>query len=236
MEKTIDSLLLDYNNNLFVKLSKIDNISITIYLTVIIIALFFAQKNKISITFIFFLAIGIFISYLIYKKREINDISKQKEQKIKIDMIIPKPKRLDKYPDLVNFLYNIREFYYINPSSFYSLVSNIDQFIQLYEQLMYDKMIYCTQNLEVANNFIKNAQNYLHSIIYNLDTDKNITKKYHQSMKSFHIIINQYKKRMISKCNSKFVTDELNVHSKYYEEYGPREINYFDNSNTFEFY
>src|SRR5690606_4508663 len=98
----------------------------------------------------------------------------------------------------------------------------------------------CKQNLEVALEFVRNAQNHLHSMIFNLDIDKSATAKFHESEHSFHVIMYQYVKEIIDKCNNKFNIKQINNMSGYYYEYGPKAINYFegneDKFGQFEYY
>ena len=152
--------------------------------------------------------------------------------KLKLEFITPRPARLDNYPDLVDFLFSIKDFYYINPNAFFNIVQNIDNFIQLYDEIINDQLIYCVQNLEVAIGFSRDAQNNLQSIIYNLDVSKKMTKKFHQSLKEFHLIMRQYVSRIINKCNNKFNPDDINNASMYYHEYGPHAINYFSQETS----
>uniref|UniRef100_A0A6C0LR57 Uncharacterized protein n=1 Tax=viral metagenome TaxID=1070528 RepID=A0A6C0LR57_9ZZZZ len=239
VETLIDSLLKKYESNLSTIFGSINNNGLIIFATIFVICFFFMKMTTISVTFIFFFFLAIFLSYLVYSKRKIIRITLEDEHKIKLGLIIPKPKRIDKYPDLIDFLYSIRDFYYINPTAFFQIIDNIDNFIQLYDEIMYDKVIYCTENIEVALEFIRNAQNHLHSIIYNLDVDTNITKKFHQSLVQLHRITQQYSSRIIRKCNSKFNSKNINNSSGIYEQYGPREFNYYDYDNAnshFEFY
>jgi hypothetical protein len=234
----IKSLLTDYQNSITTNLGKIDNNGIVTYVTIFVICLFFSKILNISLSIIFFLSCAIFFCYLIYKKREIEQITYDKELEIKNKLVVPRPERIDNYPDLINFLYSVKEFYYVNPNEFYGVVNDIDNFIQLYDQIMNNKVLYCTQNLEVAFDFIRGAQNHLHALIYNLDVDKNITKKYHEALRDFHVIVQQYMSRLIRKCNSEFNSKNLDNNSKYFSEYGPRAFNYYspDTNSRFEFY
>ena len=108
--------------------------------------------------------------------------------------------------------------------------------MQLYEEIMNDVMLYCTQNLEVAIQFSREAQNNLQSMIFNLDVDKKITQKFHRALRQFHLIMRQYVHRLIEKCNDNFSPKNIDNRSKPYIEYGPREYNYYNNTTTFDFY
>jgi len=120
------------------------------------------------------------------------------------------------------------------------VVYNTDQFLILYENLMDNKMVYCNQNVEVAVDYVRHALNNLHSIIYNLDINQIVTKKFHESLREFHVLMYQYVDRIIKKCNSKFNSKQLNTNSSYYDQYGPKPFNYFSDDvhgdPQFEFY
>src|SRR5271154_6664207 len=222
INETVDSLLKQYDTNFSTILGRIDNDSWVTYIVIFVVCLFFAKLVNINLSIIFFIFLAILVSYIIYSKRRIEKITIQEQHRIKLDLIRPRPKRIDSYPNLIDFLYSIREFYYINPSAFFEIVNNIDNFIQLYEEIMFNKVLYCTQNLEVALGFARNALNSLHSMIYNLDVDKHITRKFHKSLKAFHYILQQYSTRMIRRCNREFNYKNLNNTSQYYYEYGPK--------------
>jgi hypothetical protein len=235
----INSFLKQYDENFAVKLGKIDNKSLVMYIVIIIIALFLAKMLEISLSIIFFLLLALLICYIIYSKKKISEVELSEENKIKNDLINPKPKKFVKYPDIVDFFYSIREFYNINPSAFFGMVNDTDNFLSLYESIMKNKMIYCKQNIEVAVDFIRSAQNHFHSMIYNLATDKILTEKFHQAMKEYHKLMYQYINRIIDQCNNQFNRNQINNSSGFYDQYGPKPFNYFahDEANSrFEFY
>jgi len=239
INRLIDSLLEKYDVNTTNILGRISNTDLVVYLIIFIIFLVIAQYLYISLTTIFLLFIALLVCYIIYSRKQIDRVSTEEELKIKTELIIPRPMRIDNYPDLIDFLFSIRDFYYINPNAFYGIVQNVDNFIQLYDEIMNDRMIYCTQNAEVANGFVRNAENNLQSMIYNLDIDQNITRKFHQSLREFTLIMRQYMARIITKCNADFNEKDINNHSKYYHEYGPHPYNYYnikDKETTFEVY
>jgi len=223
----IDSLLREYDTNTSTILGRIDNKNIIIFIIIFIFFLFISQFFDIGLTIIFFIIIAALVSYILYSKNQINDISTEENLKIKLEFINPRPRRIDNHPPLIDFLFSIKDFYYINPTAFYNIVQNVDNFMQLYDEIINDQLIYCVQNLQVAIEFSRNAQNNLQSIIYNLDVDKRMTKKFHQSLKEFHLIMRQYVARMIARCNSHFNSSDINNSSMYYQEYGPHAANYY---------
>lgn len=223
----IDSLLHEYDTNTSTILGRIDNKNIVIFIVIFVILMFVSKFFEIGLSIIFFMIIAAIVSYVVYSRNQIIDISTEEDLKIKLELINPRPTRLDNHPPLIDFLFSIKDFYYINPTAFYNVVQNIDNFIQLYDEIINDQLIYCVQNLQVAIEFSRTAQNNLQSIIYNLDVDKRLTKKFHQSLKEFHLIMRQYISRMIARCNSHFNPADINNSSMWYQEYGPHAANYY---------
>lgn len=239
INKFIDYLECLYNHNTYTILGRISNSYIFMYITIFVVFLFFAKVINVSLSLIFFIIIALVICYIIYSKQQIQNITPERESSIKLNLIIPRPKKIANYPDLISFLYDIRDTYYINPNDFYAIINNIDNFIDLYDQIMNDKMIYCMQNLEVAVEFARNALNHLHSIIYSLDVHRSITKEFWYRLQQLQFILRQYISRMIRKCNSEFNSNNINNTTIYYPEFGPKPFNYFSNKNgenQFEFF
>lgn len=223
----IDSLLHEYDTNTSTILGRIDNKNIMIFIVIFVILMFVSKFFEIGLSIIFFIVIAAIVSYVVYSRNQIIDISTEEDLKIKLELISPRPTRLDNHPPLIDFLFSIKDFYYINPTAFYNVIQNIDNFIQLYDEIINDQLIYCVQNLQVAIEFSRTAQNNLQSIIYNLDVDKRLTKKFHQSLKEFHLIMRQYISNMIARCNSHFNPTDINNSSMWYQEYGPHAANYY---------
>jgi len=235
----INSFFDTYDNNITTQLGQINNQSLMLYLVIFVILLFVAKLFQISLSIIFFLAVAFLICYIIYSKRKLDKVVKQQQLKIKQELIIPRPKNFGSYPDVIDFFYSIKEFYNVNPNAYHEAIKDMDKFFYLYEEIMQNKMLYYKQNVDVAVGFARDALNQLQSIIYNLDVDKTLTNKYHESLKEFHLIIYQYINRIIKKANERFNPAEINTTSEYYQQYGPRPFNYFndrDNKPQFEFY
>ena len=158
----IDSLFKTFDTNFAHILAEIDNESIVIYLVIIVICLFFAKMLNVGLSLIFFLFVAFVLCYYIYSRRKLHKITFTEENKIKLELITPHPKHFDDYPDIIDFFYSIREFYYINPTAFYALVNATDNFIVLYENIMTTEMLYCAQNVQVAVDFVRNASRIIY--------------------------------------------------------------------------
>jgi hypothetical protein len=88
--------------------------------------------------------------------------------------------------------------------------------------------MYCKQNLEVAEQFARNALNNLHSIIFKMTSDKYVTQKYHWALHSLQKILYKYIDQMAIICNKQFSNSKkLNNNSGYFQNYGPKPDNFY---------
>ena len=163
---------------------------------------------KFATSAVLLIVVAAIIIYLVYTRRNIEKFS------------------INSYPDMSN-LYDIRSYYYLNPNAFDGLINNINNFIQLYEEIMDTNMLYCAQNVQVAVNFSRLAQNNLQSIIYTLNSAQPITKRFHHILRKFQSIMFKYTEKIINKCNRKFTAEYMNSQSTYYDNIGPKPANFF---------
>lgn len=203
--KDIDNLLKTYNDNIVVKLSKIDNKGIFLYFLIVII--FGIVIKYYNLNPWPFLIIALFLIYMIYSKREIDNISTKEQSKIKAklirsneDPILNIGERFEDYPDIIEFLFSIRYFYYINTNAFSMMILHLNNFFDIYEDVMDKEVLNCKYNYDIILYSARSILNNLHSMIFNIDVDKKLTKKYQLSMKQFHIIIYQYINKIMKKC------------------------------------
>lgn len=232
INQLIERLSNAYDNNITTKLGKITNKQWFVFIIIIIIFLYIAKSVNITLSIVFFLLIALLICYLIYSRKQVVEPIKEVDTDLKMNLINPKPnQQLQNHPDLVDFLYSIRNLNHVNPDAFKTIIIDMNNFIQLYDEIMNNQMIYCTENLEVAVDFIRDAQNNLQSMIYNLDSSQLVTWQFHNSLKEFQFLVRQYVKRMIDKCNC-VDEDQINNGTKFYQEYGPKPVNYYEKSRS----
>jgi hypothetical protein len=229
INEKIDKLLNVYYDNSFIRLTNIDNKSLFLYLVILGIFYYATYYLKIRLTHVICIFCALIIIYIIYSKKQLDAVTSDEQSKIKLSLIRPPPQNLDNYPDLIEFLFTVRNFYYINPNAFTLIIAHLDDFIEIYEDIINKKILYCKQNYQVLVNSAREILNNLHSIIYNLDVDKILTKKYQISMKELNIILYQYIKTVIDKCDSINENETTNIYSSFIiDEMGPHGRNYFD--------
>lgn len=239
LEKIIDKFNNLQNNNPYYLTKNIDNKTLYIFIIIILGFIILARFIEINLTQLVLVTTALSICYMIYQKNNLDQNTEKDQIEIKRNLIIPVPNRLDDYPDLIDILYTTRDFHYINPTAYNKIIYDLDNFIQLYEQIMFNEMVYSVQNTEVAIDFARSALNNFHSLIYNLDVSKRLTAKYHKALKQLHLILNAYMINIIEKSNEKFNVKQINYTSKFYDRHGPRPFNYFSNKiaeNRFEMF
>jgi hypothetical protein len=214
----------------------INSSSAFVYIVILIAFVFIARYFHITLSTVFFIIIALVVIYVLYwheqqKITTVADVNKVKSEAIRPSIV---GSYIPQYPDFVEFLYGIRNFYDVNSNAYDDMVNDIDNFLKLYQQITNDKMIYCTQNLEVAVGFSRNALNHLHSMIFKLNTDNLVTEKYHVALASLQELFQQYIGTMASICNSKFTSKELYNGSSYYQLKGPHPENYYDDNRYFK--
>lgn len=235
INKFIDGLLKQYNENITVKFEGIKNRDLVLYIVIGLVFFYISMKIQVNLSLIFFLGIATFICYYIYSKKRLKDVNKKEQNKIKLEMINPFAPKFHDYPDIIDFFYSIREFYYVNPNAFYALVKNTENFLTLYEQIMHDEMFYYNENVENAMEYVRNGLNHLQSMIYNLDIDRVVGEKFHNSLKSYHVMMYQYVDSIIKKSNENFAsTNRKDPNAKYIDQYGPKAFNYFNDDTRHE--
>ena len=236
--QAVDSLEAIYNQSIIPVLEQISSRDLAVYSIILLFFIFISRFFNLNISTIFFIILALVIIYLMYAKSIIQKVPLSDSLKLKLDLIRPRPKRLHAgYADLINFLHEIRSYYYLNPDDFYSIINNIDNFIQLHEEIMLDKMDYCVQNVEVANQFARLAQNHLQAIIYGLNPSQKRTNRFHVRLREFQQMMNNYIAQIANKCNKNFV--HKNNQSAFYQLEGPKPVNYFaqnEGAKQFEFY
>lgn len=222
-------------------LDNLDTKTIFIYCIIVVVLLFIAKIVNLKLSFIFFLIVAIVIIYLInkYKSKEKSSMEQQtlttqqlanEQLQSKLNAIkTDSTQNLDKYPDLVDFLYSIIDYKAVNEQVFNDLVLDLDNFVQTYQKVMTNSNTCCTQNLEITRQYSRNAINDLHSMIFTLDVDTCTTKRLDQNILRLRSILDKYSAQMENKCDSKNATNSTNSKS-------PHPFNYYQqNTNNPQF-
>jgi len=206
---------------------------IFIYIIIIILCLVIFKRFTVGINVI----LGLFVAVVIILYRHEDIIINKKRDidyhNLKLETIKPHPIKLDKYNDIVDYLFSIQEFYEYNQQSYEEMIDNIDMFIIIYEELIVGER-FCENKYDMASVNKNNALNALHSIFFNIPSEKNITNKFNRSLLELENILNNYLEKMYNICQEKLVMDGYSIERKIINR-GPKPSNIYSSSRTFSY-
>ncbi|XWV24918.1 putative ORFan [Tupanvirus deep ocean] len=210
------------------KKSDESNSIIFLYVVIIVICLFLSKFFNITLSTILFLIIAIIIIFYIHNNKVNNNNNKEIVTANNLFVNLPKPKNMENFSDLDDFIHSIQKYNQYNANAFDEIVSSIYQFVDNYNKIIDNPIIYCGQDLLTTINFARNAKNNLQSMIYKIPSDKSNTDELHKHMQTLDMILNNYVYNLNKLCYD----------TSYISFYGPKPYNFYDNSkwNQFEFY
>ena len=175
--------------------STIDNTTLFWYITIFIIILYVFSLLQLNLNNILGFIIGIIIILYLY-----NDYIRHKTDEItllneKKSLIVPSLTYSIDNKDIVNFLFSIQDYYTYNPSAYDEMVSYIDYFFLIYNNVQYDNKsssIYYNMLIDQK----RNALNALQSILFNIPRNVDYDKKLNNAQYMLNIILNKYCKNI----------------------------------------
>ena len=203
-----------------------------VILTVIIAILRYLDISLITTIGIIF-GVVIILNIKSYENNEdkkIQEIYKQKKESIR-----PKPKNIQNYDELTDYLFSIQDLYGYNPPAYEEIVDNIDNFLEVYEESKLLPELSGT-NYSIAEKRKHNALNALHSMIYKLPSSHNLVDKYVDSMRVLEGLLEKYLNEIYYINEEKIMKEGYNNSTKIINR-GPKESNYYDKEIfMFDFY
>ena len=169
----------------------IDNSNLFLFIIIIIIIFKVISNLNINLAIIF----GCFISFYIFKllsESNKNKLNKNEEMlKDKIKQIRPAPEIIEKYEDIINFLFSIQDLYVYNPPAYEEMVESIKSFFIVYEESIKIKEL-AHHNYSIAELKFNNAVNSLHSIYLNSETDMDLNNKINRAFRTLYKLLKKY--------------------------------------------
>lgn len=209
--------------------AEIENSSNTIkyiFLVIIIIFIFFFLKLKIELNIIFGTMLAILLILYINHVNQQETIYQDKLDNFKRDAIIPKSDIISKNITLVNFLYSIQDFYVYNQPAYEEMIEHIEIFLQHYEHAKIANEL-AGKMYGLALSRKKHSLNNLHSIIYNLPSNKIITKKLNDALQNLDDILSQILEE-IRVINKEYIILNGYNSSSVIINTGPKEANFYE--------
>lgn len=218
-------------------LESINQKYIFVYVSILLAFILYFRKKDVRLNLILALFIGYLIIWYIYEKNRITDNIEEEQQKSKLGSIIPKPKKLKSYDDVLDLIFSVQDFYRYNPQAYEELIDNIDAFFVIYEKIFITQYL-CEDNYQIADSKKQNALNSLHSMIYQLPNNKIMTDKLNRAHKRLETLLNRYLNEIHDKCREKIIKRGRDINTRAINT-GPKEYNtYFnvDKDFTYQFY
>jgi len=203
------------------------------YIAIIIIFLAIFSRINIGLNIIFGLSLAfILINYLkSEKQKKVDKIIENND--IKIKQIRPPSIIINKYPELVDFLFSIQEFYPYSPLNYEDMIDNLEDFLILYENSKIDPK-HAGQFYELAEKKKSDIINALYAIQCSIEV---VVKKYYinkinDACEQLYFILSAYLDEMYT-TNDKYIREygynnETKLNMK---ETDPKAGNYFDDIN-----
>lgn len=205
-------------------INSVDSSDIPVYFIFSIVAGYSFYNGIENHTAVFLVALIIGISIVLSNDKKIslsNDINRELETKLfLIDKNVPPNLYLD--PDLVNFLFSIKDFKKYNPDTYTSIIKTTDNLLRLRKDFEQD-LINPVETFRVAEMNYEKAVNYLHSFIISLPKEPTMKNKYQKSLERFQLLLKRNMDYMFKRCmeltknidnTTQFITD-YNIQKPY---------------------
>lgn len=160
---------------------------IFIYFVILIIILFIIQKVNVNLNTL----LGIFLFFIILYIIRYNRKKEKHILELKKDFIKPKPRKINDYEDILNFVFSIQDLYVYNVPVYEDMIDNIDSLLEIYEQSKISNEL-AGVNYDLARERKKDAVNSLHSIIHIIPNSKVLIDKLNKAIKILDNILQNY--------------------------------------------
>lgn len=213
LDKIFNNMQYDIENSIYNKVSTIEGSLLFKYIVLFVILLkLFNYINISSQQFIAILFTGIII-YIVYDKDKIYENTEKKSVDFKLNSIYPPQKHFKGHNKIIKFVYSIKEFRIYNIDTFDNMLKCIDNFLKIYEDIQ-KCILYPHMHIDIMKDNAKNAINYLHSIIHNIETNKIIMDKHMEAVNVLNKLLKNYINKSIDKANNQLKKNGYNIMSK----------------------
>lgn len=203
------------------------------YIVIIIIFLGIFMRLDIGLNIVFGLVLASILIYYLKteKQKKVDKIIESNDMKIK--QIRPPSIIINKYPELVDFIFSIQEFYPYSPINYEDMIDNLEDFLILYENSKIDPK-HAGQYYEMAEKKKSDVINALYAIQCTVEV---VEKKYYinkinDACEELYFILSAYLDEIYT-INQNYIgnngyNNETKLNSK---ETEPKAGNYFDDIN-----
>lgn len=165
--------------------------SLFIYATVVCLSIAYFRHFTVSSGIWMGLLIAGIIVFILYEYTKSELLTDKYLHETKLNNIYPHMTYVNQYDDIVDFVFSVQDFYIYNPQSFEDMTQAIDDFFEMYGDILLD---YSLSN-KLYNSMVlrkKGALNALQSLIITTPANKKVTDKLNRSLYSLETILNKY--------------------------------------------
>jgi hypothetical protein len=222
--------------SIYNKLASLNSVDLFKYIGIIVICGSVLNVLKFRPNMIVGVILGLMIVYLVYDKKNLTNSTFQDQLKIKLELIKPRPKNFNEYPELIELFYSIRDFYDYNATVFKQVIINVDLMILILNDIK-QNIISCKYNVDILQDKKRKVLNNLSSMIFTIENNKLIERKLQKAVLELHKILNNLEKEAIAICNEQIVVKGYNNDRIYIHKKGPQPANIYNNrDNHYEVY
>lgn len=210
--------------------SILDNKTFFYYILILIGVIFAFSKISVSLSTVFGTLIAAVIIIYLYNNYKDKQEKENKTKSFQEANLLPKPEIFSNYEDLIKYLFSIQDFYIYNPEAYEEMTKNLKFFFNTYQESQ-DNKKQSGINHGLMVTYKRNAVNALHSIIYNLPSNDDYTKKLNKAIVTLQKILDEYLLK-VEKFQKEYLYEHgYNVNSKLINK-GELAYNEVDNNGS----
>jgi len=187
-------------------------------------------------------------------KRLVRSAKKDRPGPMKRKDVINDPQFLHHDADIINLLYNVKDFYQYNPASFQLTVKSIDNVLRLHDELrLINEAIgnsenpageirrgagRCEDNLDVLDENQSDALNHFHSLIISMPSNLVLDNKHTDNQKRLHLLLQRHRDDAFRLCKKLQKFTGYHKDRKVIANIGPKATTIHDTfaNSQFQFY
>jgi len=194
------------------ELSNIDNKDILLYGCIIAIFIVIFRFIDINLGMLLGVCLALIVVYFVYKSKEKKTIEKNDIFEEKKKLVIENFENLEKYKDVINFLFSIKDMEEHNYQVYLEMMENLDNFFRVLEESN-NNLEKIGINYDLMISYKENSVNGLHSLIHSI-ANKEYEEKINKSIVILNKILNKYLKTIKKKYDEYIYENGYNTKSK----------------------
>jgi hypothetical protein len=172
------------------ELDNLDKQTIFLYIIIIIVIILWFSYKNIGINILFGFIIAYLVINYLYNRKKAENVYNQNILNKKIEVLKPQSNIVNKYKDIIDFLFTIQDLYNVNPSSYQNMIFKLEEYFILYEEMFINPNM-VMKHFDTLLLLQKEILNQLHSIIFGTENE-NITNKINIALEELEILLDNY--------------------------------------------